>query len=122
MHHCGVLLRFAVTVVGARPIAKGRGKIDVHALSVLDGEAESCSAAAAGAATLLWPCSLAAFSALQPFSPRVAFAVLVQDPLEAAVARFYGAHQTDTMKRSVAIAKFFRAQQRNAFSDEHLQQ
>ena len=84
-----------------------------------------------GASCRAWACCcsswanrfrIAAFSALQPFSPRVAFAVLVQDPLEGAVARFYGAHQTDTMKRSVAIAKFFRAQQRNAFSDEHLQQ
>jgi hypothetical protein len=103
------------------PIAKGRSRVDSHSLSVLNGEVESCGAAAAGAATVLWPCSLAQFSSLQPFSPRVAFAIMINDPLEAAVARFYNAHATDHMKRQVPIAKYFRHQTSGAFSDEHLQ-
>jgi len=94
---------------------------DHHALAVANREIKPCSAAAAEADILLWDCSLSHYSSLQPYSPRVAFAVLVDDPLESAVGRFYRAHATDHMRRHVPISKYFRAQARGSFSEEHLQ-
>jgi hypothetical protein len=84
-------------------------------------EIKPCSATATEAGILLWECSLSAYSALQPFSPTVAFAILVDNPLENAVKRFYSAHETDHMKRHVPISKYFRAQTKGTFSEEHLQ-
>lgn len=75
------------------------GGTDHFALAVAMHEVKPCSAAATEAGVLLWECSLSAYSALQPYSPSVAFAIMVDDPLENAVKRFYGAHETDHMKR-----------------------
>lgn len=94
---------------------------DHFALAVALREVKPCSAAATEAGVLLWECSLSAYSALQPYSPTVAFALMVDDPLENAVKRFYGAHATDHMTRHVPIAKYFRAQARGTFSEDHLQ-
>jgi len=95
--------------------------VDHFALSVALNEIKPCSATATEAGILLWECSLSAYSALQPFSPTVAFAILVDNPLENAVKRFYSAHETDHMKRHVPISKYFRAQTKGTFSEEHLQ-
>ena len=94
---------------------------DHQALSVAKEEMKPCSAAATEVGILYWQCSLPAYSSLQPYSPTVAFAVLVDNPLENAISRFYAAHETDHMRRHVPISKYFKAQARGRFSEEHLQ-
>jgi len=94
---------------------------DHHALAVAMHEVKPCTASASDTDILYWECSLQTFSSFQPFSPTVAFAVIVSNPLEAAVSRFYHSHETDHMRRHVPISKYFKAQARGQFSEEHLQ-
>ena len=68
---------------------------DHHALAVALREVQPCSSVATEAGILYWECSLTAYSSLQPYSPKVAFALIVDDPLENAVGRFYRAHETE---------------------------
>jgi hypothetical protein len=97
------------------------GGRDHHSLAVALREVKPCSAAASDAELLYWECSLKLFSSFQPFSPTVAFAIIVKNPLEAAISRFYKSHDTEHMRRHVPISKYFKAQTRGRFSDEHLQ-
>lgn len=81
---------------------------DHHALSVALKEVKPCSGAASEAGILLWECSINTYSGFQSYSPSVAFALVIEDPLEYAVSRFYQAHETEAMRRHVPIAKYFR--------------
>lgn len=94
---------------------------DHHALAVAMHEVKPCTAAASDAELLYWECSLPMFSSFQPYSPAVAFALIVANPLEAAISRFYNSHETEHMRRHVPISKYFKAQARGRFSEEHLQ-